>query len=100
MHPTHPALKTPLRLRSRAEFRRHVGRFLILALGGLALSLGVGILGYHYVVGLHWIDSLLNASMILTGMGPVDRMDRDAAQLFASASAILRAAADPASLEA
>ena len=37
----------------------------------LLFSLGVGMLGYHFLENLSWIDSLLNASMILGGMGPV-----------------------------
>ena len=35
-----------------------------------------------------WVDSLLNASMILTGMGPVSLLPSDAAKLFASAYAV------------
>jgi hypothetical protein len=54
----------------------------------LGFSLGLGILGYHYTCKLGWVDSLLNASMILTGMGPVDPMPTNAAKLFASAYAI------------
>jgi hypothetical protein len=50
----------------------------------LTLSLGLGVWGYHYYAGLPFIDSLLNASMILTGMGPIDPMKSDAAKLFAS----------------
>ena len=50
----------------------------------LAFSLGIGMVGYHFLGKLSWIDSLLNASMILTGMGPVDRLDSDSAKLFAS----------------
>jgi len=50
----------------------------------LTLSLGLGVWGYHYYAGLPFIDSLLNASMILTGMGPIDPMETDAAKLFAS----------------
>jgi hypothetical protein len=44
----------------------------------------VGSAGYHYVAGLPWIDSLLNASMILAGMGPVDPLKTDSAKLFAT----------------
>jgi len=51
-------------------------------------SLGVGVLGYHFVGQLHWIDALLNASMILTGMGPVDPMQSVAGKLFASGYAL------------
>ena len=54
----------------------------------LSLSLGIGLLGYHYFDELPWLDSLLNASMILTGMGPVDPMKNDAAKWFASFYAI------------
>ena len=47
-------------------------------------SLGLGLLGYHFFASLPWIDALLNASMILTGMGPVDPLKTVAAKLFAS----------------
>lgn len=54
----------------------------------LAASLGLGVLGYHWLCGLGWVDAVLNASMILTGMGPVSPMPSDAAKLFASAYAV------------
>ena len=66
-------------------------RFLLalaLASGLVGFSLGLGILGYHLIAGLNWVDALLNAAMILTGMGPVNVMDSDAAKLFASAYAL------------
>jgi hypothetical protein len=50
----------------------------------ISFSLLIGVVGYHYVAHLNWIDSLLNASMILTGMGPVNAMDSDNAKIFAS----------------
>lgn len=50
----------------------------------IAVSLGVGTLGYHMFGELTWIDSLLNAAMILTGMGPVDPMKSVAGKLFAT----------------
>jgi hypothetical protein len=55
-------------------------------LGGVivAASLFIGIIGYHLTENLSWLDSLLNASMILTGMGPVDPMTSTAGKLFAS----------------
>lgn len=49
-----------------------------------ALSLLLGVLGYHYTEGLPWIDSLLNASMILGGMGPVAELHSWEGKLFAS----------------
>jgi len=90
------AHRTPIRIRSRGEFLRHVGWFLTFAVGFLVLSLGLGVLGYHGIVGLDWIDSLLNASMILTGMGPVAAMPDDASKLFASLYAIFGGAVYPA----
>lgn len=66
-------------------------RFLLaLALSGglIGASLGVGVAGYHFIAGLHWVDSILNAAMILTGMGPVSPLNSDAAKLFAAAYAL------------
>jgi hypothetical protein len=51
-------------------------------------SLGIGILGYHVFGYLGWVDSLLNASFILTGMGPVDPLKTVGGKLFASAYAV------------
>jgi len=51
-------------------------------------SLGLGVLGYHFFGKLAWIDALLNASMILTGMGPVDPMQTVGSKLFASCYAL------------
>ncbi len=51
-------------------------------------SLAIGVCGYHYLGSLPWVDSLLNASMILGGMGPVDPMKRNAAKIFASMYAL------------
>ena len=57
--------------------------------GGLSfliviVSLGIGILGYHFFESLNWTDSLLNASMILAGMGPVHEVNTEAGKIFAS----------------
>ncbi len=54
------------------------------ALAVTAVALGIGILGYHLTEGLSFLDSLLNASMILGGMGPVNAIQTDAGKLFAS----------------
>ena len=43
-----------------------------------------GVVGYHYFEDLPWIDSLLNASMILGGMGPVNALQTNAGKIFAS----------------
>jgi hypothetical protein len=50
----------------------------------LVVSLGIGTAGYHYYGDISWIDGFYNASMILTGMGPVNTMEHTAAILFSS----------------
>ncbi len=50
----------------------------------LFVSLGIGMLGYHFLEGLSWLDSMLNASMILGGMGPVNPLQTTAGKIFAS----------------
>lgn len=70
------------------KFIRRVAFSLLLALGVLCFALGIGIVGYHEIARLGWIDAILNASMILTGMGPVATMTTTAAKLFASAYAL------------
>jgi len=54
----------------------------------LAFSLFIGMAGYHHYFELNWVDSLYNASMILTGMGPVDKALNDGGKIFASFYAI------------
>ncbi len=51
-------------------------------------SLGIGMVGYHFLEGLSWLDALLNASMILGGMGPVNPLQTNAGKIFASFYAI------------
>jgi hypothetical protein len=52
------------------------------------LALFIGISGYHWLGGLDWVDSLLEASMILGGMGPVNPFKSTAVKLFASGYAL------------
>ncbi|MGB5435705.1 MAG: hypothetical protein WBM98_07430 [Maribacter sp.] len=70
------------------EFAKRVLKYTVFSIGLLTFSLGIGILGYHYIGALNWIDSLYNASMILTGMGPVNELQTDSAKVFASIYAI------------
>lgn len=72
----------------REVFLLRVARSAALAGALIFGSLAVGVLGYHAIAGLAWIDALLNASMILTGMGPVDPVRSMGGKLFASAYAL------------
>jgi hypothetical protein len=71
-------------LASQSEFAQRMVRFGLLAAGVILFSLGIGVLGYHYLESLSWIDSLLNASMILGGMGPANTLQTNAGKVFAS----------------
>lgn len=77
----HPV--APLRV-----YLKRLARFMLMALGVIAAALSLGVAGYHWIAGFSWIDALLNASMILGGMGPVDTLAGDGAKLFASAYAL------------
>ena len=67
--------------------KRLVGS-IAMALGLIAFVLCLGIGGYHFIAGYNWVDSLLEASMILGGMGPVKELPTDAAKILASAYAL------------
>jgi hypothetical protein len=69
---------------ARAMFQ-HGAALLWLVFGALALGMSI----YHWAAGLPWIDAFLNASMILGGMGPVDRLPNDRAKLLAGFYALL-----------
>jgi len=66
------------------EFIARMARSGAFVVGIIAFSLFLGSVGYHYFGSLPWIDALLNASMILTGMGPVDPLKTNSAKLFAT----------------
>jgi len=71
--------------------KHYVERIFKNALAGFVIlffSLAIGMIGYHHYFKLGWVDSLYNASMILTGMGPVDKAIDDAGKIFASIYAI------------
>jgi hypothetical protein len=68
---------------TRAYLTRQAFHFAVAAIMILG-SLLMGMAGYHWFEGLSWIDSLVNASMILGGMGPVNPLQTDAGKVFAS----------------
>jgi hypothetical protein len=72
------------RVISGRDFLARQIRFSIYSMLLVAFSLFIGVLGYMTTEGLSFMDALLNASMILTGMGPVSAMTSDTSKLFAS----------------
>ena len=61
---------------------------LAIALALITFALAIGIAGYHSLGKLDWVDSLLEASMILGGMGPVSTLTGDGVKIFASLYAL------------
>jgi hypothetical protein len=76
-HRRQPLATWPVFLR---RLRRHIN----FAARIVGAALGVGILGYHFLAGFAWLDALVDASMILSGMGPVNPLQNTAGKLFAS----------------
>lgn len=76
--------KTPTPHRWFTQVRRSV----TLAVCIIVVSLAIGIVGYHFLGGLSWIDAVLEAAMILGGEGPIAPMQNDAVKLFASGYAL------------
>ncbi|HOW92255.1 MAG TPA: hypothetical protein PK883_08055 [Anaerolineaceae bacterium] len=73
---------------SRRQFLVRVVRHVLFGLVLLLISLGIGVLGYHFLENLSWVDALLNASMILGGMGPVNAIATTGGKIFASLYAL------------
>jgi hypothetical protein len=76
------------RLASIPQFILRVARFALFSLMLITISLLIGVLGYHKLGSLGWLDSFHMSSMILTGMGPVVEMKTAGAKLFSSFYAI------------
>ena len=69
-------------------FLRRMASSVFFSLLLLLLVLLIGIGGYHWIDDLPWVDSILEAAMILGGMGPVNPLKTDGAKLFAAGYAL------------
>ena len=72
----------------RREFIRRLGWSVTAGALLIVFSLSIGMVGYHVLAGLPWIDAFLDAAMILSGMGPLTALHNDAAKLFSGCYAI------------
>lgn len=72
----------------KPKFYKRVLKSLLYALSIIAFSLFIGMLGYHYLENFNWIDSFLNASMILSGMGPANPLTSNEGKIFAGIYAL------------
>lgn len=72
----------------RNLFFKRLFRSILLGLLIIILALAVGMMGYHYLEGLSWLDAFENASMILSGMGPVTPLTTNSCKIFAGLYAL------------
>jgi hypothetical protein len=68
----------------QAPQRQHYVRSALIAVAMVTVALILGLCGYHFLNREAWIDALVDATMILGGMGPVSTLNGDGAKLFAS----------------
>ena len=72
----------------RRRFRKHLAENVGIAAIALGGSLAAGMVGYHWLAPMPWVDAFMNASMLLGGMGPVDRMETATGKMFAALYAL------------
>jgi hypothetical protein len=79
-------------LAPKAIYINRIRKNIFFAVGILFISLSIGVIGYKLTIPqFDWYDSLLNASMILSGMGPIISSDivlTNTAKVFASIYAL------------
>lgn len=71
-----------------STFYQRILKNIFVALLIMAVCLAIGIVGYHYTARIPWLDSLHNAAMILSGMGPVVKIKTVSGKWFSSAYAL------------
>jgi fumarate reductase subunit D len=76
------------KLLPRRKFYARVVRHGLAAVVTLTVCVGIGMAGYHYFEGMGWVDSYTNATMILSGMGPLDPIKTLAGRIFAGTYAL------------
>lgn len=75
-------------LATRATFYKRMTANILVALFVMVICLLIGTTGYHYTANIPWLDALHNASMILSGMGPVVEITTVGGKWFSSAYAL------------
>ena len=73
---------------SKQSFVKRLAFAAVLSTLLLAVWTAVGMIGYHVLAGLGWVDAFLNSAMIVGGMGPVDVLNNQPAKVFAGFYAI------------
>lgn len=72
----------------RKKFFIHLARNTSFACIMILIALYIGMLGYHSFEHMSWVDAFCNASMILSGMGPVSTLATTGGKIFAGCYAL------------
>jgi hypothetical protein len=72
----------------RREFYARLAKSACVGLLVIAFALGIGMIGYRAFESMSWVDAFVNASMILSGMGPVSSLQTDGGKIFAGCYAL------------
>ena len=75
-------------LAPRHVFRSRLLRNILRAFAIIIVSLAIGMFGYHHFEHMPWVDAFENASMILSGMGPVKDLQTESGKIFAGLYAL------------
>ena len=75
-------------LASPAIFANRLRQAFLLWLSVIGVGLLIGMAGYHWIAREPWVDSFMDAAMILGGMGQVSRLDGEPSKIFAGAYAL------------
>jgi hypothetical protein len=59
-------------------------RRLFYAFSGIVVVMVVGIVGFHQIEGMDWVNAIYFESMLATGQGPPLALNTNAGKLFAS----------------
>ena len=76
------------KLLPRHLFIRRLAKYALFSLGLVIVSLIIGMIGYHTLEGYSWVDSFLNAAMLMGGMGPVGILRSEGGKIFAGIFAL------------
>jgi hypothetical protein len=76
------------KLLPKSLFIRRLIKFALVSLSLIIVSLVIGMIGYYAFEGFTWVDSFLNAAMLMGGMGPVNQLHTDSGKIFAGIYAL------------
>ena len=76
------------KLLPRRIFLKRLAKYALISLSLILASLVIGMVGYRVLEGYSWVDSFLNAAMLMGGMGPVGTLHSDAGKVFAGIYAL------------